>query len=471
MNKTKNRFEEIANTKLKRLGLYSAVIFIIMFMVEVFSYGLITSYYYFSDRKLDSLNLQFFISRGFVDNPVEKNSPAHFLGHLASPGVMREWWTADPILVWRLGKNVGITHTHGFAEGIEWKVTNSQGFPPTNKLVFNTERKKAAGTFRVIIIGGSTVLGHGSKSPLKTLPSHLASILDQYSKPPSKFTNFELINGGVGGYTSLHEFLFFATELIHYDPDLIILYDGWNDFVFWNKELQTNPDPLSTKRYSLHDNLTNRINASYTFLGAAKQFFINTLLVIPNQSSNFASLFIVKRLFEKLFLEKTLVLSKASDGSGFKVNNLYMNRAHPPFSEKSVEHFKRNILDSIILARGNNIKVALFLQPILGVGGKSPAGPEQDWIRVNADEIKNRNLFYKKARSMLKKVSDSYPAMDEVCVNDLSTSLKNEKNRVFMDSGHLNPQGNSIIAQNILDSLIECGMIIRTDPHIKDADS
>ena len=89
MNKTKNRFEEIASTKLKRLGIYSAVILIIMFMVEVFSYGAIISYYYFAGRNLDSLNFQFFISRGFVDNPVKKNTSAHFVGHMSSPVVWK----------------------------------------------------------------------------------------------------------------------------------------------------------------------------------------------------------------------------------------------------------------------------------------------------------------------------------------------------------------------------------------------
>lgn len=464
MNKTKNRFEEIASTKLKRLGIYSAVILIIMFMVEVFSYGAIISYYYFAGRNLDSLNSQFFISRGFVDNPVKKNTSAHFVGHMSSPVVWKEWWKADPILGWRLGKNIGITNTHGFAEGIEWRITNSQGFPATNKLVFNTERKKAPGTFRIIIIGGSTVVGHGAKSPFESLPSHLASKLDQYSRPPLKFTNFELINGGVGGYTSLHEFFFFATELMHYDPDLIILYDGWNDFVLWNNELQINPELPYPKRYSLYEDMTRRLDASYTFIGSAKQFFINTLQIIPNQSYSFASLFIARRLFEKIILEKTLILNKDSDGAGFKVDNVFLKMDLPPFSEKGVEYFEKNIRDTIILARGNNIKVALFLQPILGVGGKSPAGPEQDWIRLNAKEIENRNLFYKKTRSMFKKISDSFPAMDEVCVNDLSTSMKNQKSRIFMDSGHINSLGNSIIAQNILESLIECKLIMRTKP-------
>ncbi|MBT7197074.1 MAG: hypothetical protein HN917_07235, partial [Nitrospina sp.] len=153
MNKTKNRFEEIANTKLKKLGLHSAVVFIIMFIVEVVSYGAITSYYHFVGRNIDSLNLQFFISRAFVDNPVKKNTSAHFIGHMSSPAVWRKWWRADPILGWRLGKNVGVTSTHGFAEGVEWRITNAQGFPATNKLAFNTEHKKAPGTFRIIIIG------------------------------------------------------------------------------------------------------------------------------------------------------------------------------------------------------------------------------------------------------------------------------------------------------------------------------
>ena len=170
-------------------------------------------------------------------------------------------------------------------------------------------------------------------------------------------------------------------------------------------------------------------------------------------------------------MEKTLTLKKDSDGAGFKVDNMFLKMHPPPFSEKGVEYFEKNIRDSIALARGNNIKVALFLQPILGVGGKSPVGPELDWVRLNEKEIENRNLFYKKTRPMFKKISDSYPTMNEVCVNDLSSSMKNQKTRVFMDSGHVNSQGNSIIAQNILDSLIGCKVVTRIAPHTKDAGS
>jgi hypothetical protein len=47
-----------------------------------------------------------------------------------------------------------------------------------------------------------------------------------------KGQRIEFINAGVAGYNSVQEYLYFASDLLRFKPDLVVAYDGWNDIFF-----------------------------------------------------------------------------------------------------------------------------------------------------------------------------------------------------------------------------------------------
>ena len=434
------------------------VLIICFFLLEIFSFGLVVLYSYLTGRDMEPLKAQFLISQPFHENPIIKYTSANYVGFLRDPSVSHQWWVADPILGWRNGKNVGSTHTHGYAEGLAWRTTNSQGFLPAGELDFNVSQKKQPGTFRIIIFGGSTVAGYGVKSPLKNLPSQFTRTLKKKSNPKIGFTKFEVINGGVDGYFSINQYLYFITELIHYNPDLVIFYDGWNELhsQFWD------PNPIYAKRFSKHDELQKRLNKSYTISGSALIFVKSINTFFANLSFQLASLWIPKRLIEKIFIDKTLVLMRDEENGGLKIKNQIMKWAAPNISQKAIEFYETNIRDTIAFAREKDIKIAYFLQPILGVTDKQPHGIELDWLQLNPIAIKNRKLYYADVRNRLKYIEAQYQDPSEVCIRDLSKAIKGEKSRVFSDSGHLNEKGNLILAHSMVDSLLECSIIQKT---------
>lgn len=90
--------------------------------------------------------------------------------------------------------------------------------------------KKPAGELRVLVLGGSAIFGHGS-GDAQTPPAFLQGLLDeQLSKRPlAGVKRVRVINAGQGWYTSTNELVFLVTELILYEPDVVVVVDGYND--------------------------------------------------------------------------------------------------------------------------------------------------------------------------------------------------------------------------------------------------
>ena len=96
-----------------------------------------------------------------------------------------------------------------------------------NKYGFRGEdfsETKPPNTFRIFAIGGSTTFGNGVYDE-ETYPYILQKKFDSLNLG----INIEVINTGFGGAWSKMEIDLIKNKLLGYDPDLFIVYDGWND--------------------------------------------------------------------------------------------------------------------------------------------------------------------------------------------------------------------------------------------------
>ena len=75
------------------------------------------------------------------------------------------------------------------------------------------------GRKRIAVVGGSSAFGTG-----------LASDDDTFEVQLGRLLNAEVLNGGVIGHQSGQELVLLLTELVELQPDLVIAYDGWNDY-------------------------------------------------------------------------------------------------------------------------------------------------------------------------------------------------------------------------------------------------
>ena len=110
---------------------------------------------------------------------------------------------------------------------------NSELIPFDIKIDYNTKGfrgdnfpvKKIQDEFRIITVGGSTMFGGENSSDQTTIPGILQQMIN-YNNPDLKI---RVINAGISGATSFTELELIKNKLIDYEPDLIIVYDGWND--------------------------------------------------------------------------------------------------------------------------------------------------------------------------------------------------------------------------------------------------
>ena len=87
------------------------------------------------------------------------------------------------------------------------------------------EKEKPDDTYRIFTVGGSTTFGVGTNGD-ETWPANLQKIINKEITEKK----IEVINFGAYGAKSESEYILIKNKIISLNPDLIIMYDGWNDF-------------------------------------------------------------------------------------------------------------------------------------------------------------------------------------------------------------------------------------------------
>ena len=81
---------------------------------------------------------------------------------------------------------------------------------------------KPSNTYRIFMVGGSTMFGAGATSDETTIPGYLQHHLNEKD---FEF-NIEVINSGIQGADSNTELNLIEQKLVTLSPDLVIIYDG-----------------------------------------------------------------------------------------------------------------------------------------------------------------------------------------------------------------------------------------------------
>lgn len=114
---------------------------------------------------------------------------------------------------------------------------NSEGFRSPE-----FTKNKPDNTLRIFTVGGSTTFGVAVLDN-QTYPAYLQSYYDESNLD----INIEVINTGWGRLWSFHETNLIKERLLAFDPDLFIVFDGWNELVRQNLLDEPNASPILWK--------------------------------------------------------------------------------------------------------------------------------------------------------------------------------------------------------------------------------
>lgn len=95
---------------------------------------------------------------------------------------------------------------------------NAQGFRGPD-----WQLAKPPGVRRIVALGGSTAFGKAATSDAQVWSAVLERTLAAHAPT-------EVLNAGVIGFDSAQEMILLASQLLDYQPDLVLFFDGWNDF-------------------------------------------------------------------------------------------------------------------------------------------------------------------------------------------------------------------------------------------------
>jgi hypothetical protein len=333
------------------------------------------------------------------------------------------------------------------ADDTFWFMTDEQGFPPVARLGHRYLLRKPADVFRVIMLGGSTVEGYGVNSPLESLPSKLQLLLEREVSQTSK--QVEVINGGISHFSSDQEYLRLIADLVRFEPDLVIAYDGWNDAQLMPATIAGDPRTRPYRTESQEDN-GDRVNTSFSPGGAFGLFATlgaGRAIEWLNHFSTFRLLhYSIRRITEALQND-----DGTSQGPSFK----------PELSVEAAQVYMENRERMLFVAKQKGFHFASFLQPIIGIDGKQYTATETPYLPP-VDNIPRREheVFYRTVRPLLAKFASTNELSGLSCVADISTtSFAGVSSTVYADPGHLLANGNALVAQQILSELKRCKLL------------
>lgn len=142
----------------------------------------------------------------------------------------------DPFVGFAPGSKLFIEGTDSLGRSIYHTAPIKEKF--FNKQTFKTEKPK--GLFRIFTMGGSTTYGH----PYNDATSY-SRWLREFLPLTVGYDSFEVVNAGGISYASYREY-HLLQELTDYQPDLVVVYTGHNEFLEERtyRDIKQMPRPL-----------------------------------------------------------------------------------------------------------------------------------------------------------------------------------------------------------------------------------
>ena len=324
-------------------------------------------------------------------------------------------------------------HQPGFREGKDgkdWIVINSNGFRRTK----DVSKIKPKNTFRAFLLGGSTAHGISSAPPYPIRHIYPDETIDAYLEKMLSLKypdyNIEVINAAVTGYQVFLHTQYILTELLDYDPDLVIFFDGANDHY-------TNNPEFDCYRDFCYQFWKPRLqNPS---IGGLFDYFIMHL----SKHSGLAHSYFAWKLQKdaaKNCRQKDLHI-------GYKDNNQLISQ-HRLAAERQ---FLRSIDINLLILKNYNINAIICLQPMLVLRNKDLLSQEETDFLHRDDRVQ---ILYPIVRDELMSLTNKHqvPFIDMIPVFN-SESYK--KKQLFIDYCHLSPEGSKLTAEALFPKVEE----------------
>lgn len=304
----------------------------------------------------------------------------------------------DPVLDWRLRP--------GFRSENRKILINSFGLRDDKEI----NARKSDGFIRVICIGDSVAFGAYMDDAEETYPKQLEGLLNMRLNE-----RFEVINAGVPGYTSKQCLLYFKNALINLNPDIIVVYCGWNDiWTYRNPGANTAASPAFRS-------ISRALGKSYLYI------YLKTRLIYPART----------RL------------------ASIKLSNQPLCKQHDYDKEReATANYRDNLTALAEIAKRNGINVYLVTLPSpVRTAGNETAYAD---FPLTVSWHEGYSIFYetKENFNAIIRIVSKDSKIGLIDLDYYFNALSGEDVMdLFTDAVHPNVAGNSIIAEKLYEAI------------------
>lgn len=318
-------------------------------------------------------------------------TPHHYLGYMTTPNYITE-------------KNIH----------------NSLGFRGEE---FSVE--KASNTYRIVTIGGSTTYGTGVEDYRQSYPA----LLEDYLQAQG-YNTVEVINAGVGGYTSYESLMNIQFRVLPLQPDLLIIYQGLNDshsrLVYPVEAYKSdNSGYLTVNQQSVELPSIVEYSTALRILGINLGWF--------DSQSSIEFTITTRASTSQVTTYRKIIRADRSDS--FQLGPYTMMEI---LDENPPIYFEANTRSMILIAKGADIDVLLI----------TPATSDKFEKTYSADKIYQR--AYQEHAEIMENLAEEF----DVSYLNLMTIFPNQV-EYYTDGRHMTAEGNVVRAKLIGDYITE----------------
>lgn len=326
--------------------------------------------------------------------------------------------------------------------------TDSYGFIHNG----DKSRQLTEDRFKIFILGGSTIAGHGSSCNDQTISAHLEKLLR------ARYKHIDVINAGVSGYRSPEEFLRLTHQIMFYHPDIVISFNGTNDFMFPYKEYKSRKHSYFVSQYD--QQLFQTLAQTRSVWWSIKNFIYN--LVKFNEYT-----------YTRFVMEKGISFLLGKSGSSSKsdvvtnvqrivgVRNLpardiqYQDEHFEPELDERLSYYLSYLKQTQAVVEGLGGKYFYFLQPILLAEKRYLPESEEKarkltryafYKKDKVDIVKRARYFWKRADELVRQTNIQYADL---------TDIFSDQGEFYSDFDHYTDQGNAFIAEKLFQALCD----------------
>ena len=300
------------------------------------------------------------------------------------------------------------------------------------------ERKKPDNTFRIVVLGGSTVLNREVSFEYNAVRLLEKKLRSHY---PQK--RIEVINAGQSGYTTEHSLIQYLFKVRDLDPDMVIMWHGINDM--W---VSCPTEGITHGSYKSDYSHTYGLTANIVFDYFRPQPFIQIKVLTLD--------FLVKALRDNLYSDFTQKMSaqvSKQRAIQYKENKGTISVRDFP----SIDAYKRNITYLIDVTKKDEIPLLLGNQANLF--HDNPTVSEVERIMYPTLVCHKDNKYYDLASlqygiDLFNIATEELSSQNDVDFVDFDSQIPKNLS-YYSDNVHYTEKGNEVIADMLFKKIVQ----------------